>query len=120
MFFKHKDTVVYKYSASNPNYLSKVTPNHLLTWTAIEGACLEGYRYFDFGRTSPDNSGLMRYKEMWGVQTDNLPYYYYPEVKGATSKKEKQFSYRIMTGIWRYLPDPIVEFIGPKIFRHIA
>jgi serine/alanine adding enzyme len=120
LFFKFKDTVHYKYNASDPGYLSKATPNHLLTWTAIEQACLEGYRFFDFGRTAPDNVGLMRYKEMWGAKAMDLPYYYYPRVKGATSREGSGLSYQIYTRVWRSLPDLVVEFIGPKIYKHTA
>jgi len=120
LFFKFKDTVHYKYNASDPEYLTKATPNHLLTWSAIEQACLEGYRFFDFGRTAPDNVGLMRYKEMWGAKALDLPYYYYPRVKGATSKEGSGLSYRIYTRIWRSLPDTLVEFIGPKIYKYTA
>jgi hypothetical protein len=120
LFLKFKDTVYYKYNASDPEYLTKATPNHLLTWTAIEQACVEGYRVFDFGRTAPDNVGLMRYKEMWGAKALDLPYYYYPRVKGATSKEGSGLSYRIYTRVWRSLPDPVVEFIGPKIYKYTA
>jgi hypothetical protein len=95
-------------------------PNHLLTWVCIQRACKAGYRYFDFGRTSPDNTGLMRYKEMCGAQPIDLPYYYYPQVMGATSKEGNGLSYKVMTSVWRSLPDSVVEFIEPKIYKHMA
>ncbi len=120
LFFRFKKTVYYKYNASDPEYLSKTTPNHLLTWQAIEQACHEGYRFFDFGRTSPDNVGLMRYKEMWDAKPVDLPYYYYPQIKGVSSIEESGLLYRILTGIWRSLPDPIMQKIGPMIYRHTA
>jgi serine/alanine adding enzyme len=116
-FLKCKETFYYKYNASDPDYLSKVTPNHMLTWHAIEMACLQGYHFFDFGRTSPDNEGLMRYKEMWGAQPMDLQYYYFPEIRGAASTEEKGLPYRILTKIWRSLPEVIVEVIGPKIYK---
>lgn len=119
-FLKCKDTFYYKYNASDPDYLSKVTPNHMLTWHAIEMACLQGYDFFDFGRTSPDNEGLMRYKEMWGAQPMDLQYYYFPKIRGAASTEEKGLPYRILTKIWGSLPEAIVEVIGPTIYRHTA
>jgi CelD/BcsL family acetyltransferase involved in cellulose biosynthesis len=120
VFLRFKDTVYYKYNASDPEYLSKMTPNHLLTWRAIEQACLEGYSSFDFCRTSPDNLGLMRYKEMWGADPLDLPYYFYPQVKGATSMEGSGLLYRIFTSAWRALPDSLVEAIGPKIYRFMG
>jgi len=120
LFLKFKETIYYKYSVSDPEYLSLKTPNHLLTWHAIQQASSEGYRFFDFCRTSPDNRGLMRYKEMWGAIPSDLPYYYYPKVKGTTSMEGGGLPYRILTKAWRSLPDAIVEIIGPKIYKHMA
>jgi serine/alanine adding enzyme len=76
VFLRHGKTVYYKYNASDPEILAKVSANHLLTWAAIERGCLEGYEIFDFGRTAPDNRGLMRYKRMWGAEQQELPYFY--------------------------------------------
>jgi hypothetical protein len=120
IFLNFKDTVYYKYNASDPAYLSKTTPNHLLTWHAIEHACLNGYRFLDFGRTSPDNKGLIRYKEMWGAYPMDLPYYYYPKVMGVTSKEEISLSYYFFTSLWKFLPNSIVEKFGPIFYRHIS
>lgn len=121
-FSRLKDRIYYKYNASDPNYLdrTKRTPNHLLTWVAIQRACKAGYKYFDFGRTSPDNTGLMRYKEMWAAQPLDLPYFYYPKPMGATSKEGSGLFYKVMTHTWRSLPDSVAVFIEPKIYKHMA
>lgn len=120
LFLTCRDTVYYKYSVSDPAYLTKKCPNHLMTMHAIERGCMAGYRFFDFGRTSPDNEGLMRYKEMWGAQSQDLPYYYNPHVKGATATEGGGVSYRLVTRIWRKLPNSITNLVGPMLFRHIG
>lgn len=120
VFFSFKDTIYYKYSASDPKYVISVTPNHLLTWTAIESACVEGKKFFDFGRTSSANSGLMRYKEMWGAMPSDLPYFHCPGKKGPVVVTEDNFFYRTVTGLWRILPAPIAETIGPRIYRYMT
>jgi len=119
VFFKFKEKIYYKYNASDPQYLSLKTPNHLLTWHAIEKACLKGYRFFDFGRTSPDNKGLMRYKEMWGAKRLDLPYYYYPKTSALTLMEDCSL-YDMFTRIWRLLPNVFVEKIGTKIYKHFG
>lgn len=119
-FITFKDTVYYKYSASDPAFIRSKNPNHLLTWCAIKKACLEGYRYFDFGRTSPDNVGLMRYKEMWGTEHYDCCYFYYPEINGATSMGENSRLYKTITSIWTRLPDPVTKILGPMICRYTA
>ena len=120
LFFKSNKIIHYKYNASDPDYLKKTSPNHSLTWHAIKQGCMEGYRFLDFGRTSPDNKGLMRYKEMWGTKTIDLPYFYYPQIRGASSTEESSLLYRMITGVWRSLPDPIIEKIGPMIYKHMG
>jgi hypothetical protein len=120
VFLSFKDTIYYKYSASDPKYIISVTPNHLLTWTAIENACLEGKRFLDFGRTSSDNIGLMRYKEMWGATPSGLPYLYFPRKKGAVDTTENSFIYKTLTGLWRRMPASVAEIVGPGIYRYMA
>jgi len=120
VFLKFKETYYYKYNASDPQCLSKQNPNHLLTWHAIQKATQEGYRFFDFGRTSPDNMGLMRYKEMWGAKSVDLPYYYYPKIMGAVSQKESGLLFRTLTRVWQSLPDAVVKRIGPIICKHMG
>lgn len=120
IFIRFKDTIHYKYNASDPEYLTTKKPNHLLTWHAIKNACLAGYRYIDFGRTSPDNKGLMRYKEMWGAQPSCCQYHYYPQVMGMTSMQENKLSYQILTRTWKLLPSFITRKISNNLYGHMA
>ncbi|HUI90877.1 MAG TPA: GNAT family N-acetyltransferase [Chitinivibrionales bacterium] len=110
----------YKYNASDPSILHTVSPNHLITWTGIKWGIEHGFRRLDFGRTSSDNEGLMRYKEMWGTQAIAIPYYYFPKVVGASSVNEKSLPYRIYTAGWRMLPDPVAELASSVVFRFLA
>lgn len=118
LFFNLGETIYYKYNASDPKYLSKTTPNHLLTWYAIEKACLNGHKFFDFGRTSPDNAGLMRYKGMWGAKSVDFPYSYYPKIGGATAKEGDQLLYRLFTHLWQRLPETWTDFFGPMLYKY--
>ena len=120
LFLKYKDTIHYKYNASDPKYMKSYKPNHLLTWTAIKKACIEGYKYFDFGRTSPDNKGLMRYKQMWGANPIDCEYNYYPEAMGVNSIQEDKLIYKILTNSWRLLPTFIDRRIGNFLYKHMG
>jgi lipid II:glycine glycyltransferase (peptidoglycan interpeptide bridge formation enzyme) len=110
----------YKYNASDPDLLKKLSPNHLLTWDVIQWGVDHGYASLDFGRSSPDNVGLIRYKNMWGMEDNELPYYYYPRVKGAVSKKESGLGYRLMTSMWRHVPLPVMEMMSPVLYKHLG
>ena len=117
LFLKCGKVLHYKYNASDPDMLSQLTPNHSLTWEAVVKGCKGGYTSIDFGRTSPDNEGLMRYKGMWGANCLDVMYYYYPQIRGATSIEESGLAYKTATWMWQKLPDYLVERLGPFLYR---
>lgn len=114
------DQLFYKYNASDPEALRKLTPNHLITMQAIRKGVKEGFRLIDFGRTSPENEGLMRYKAMWGMEATDFPYYYYPKIQGSVTTKENGLKFRFITTAWRLMPDVVLDKIGPVIYRHLG
>ncbi len=67
--FKNRATL--EYLASDEDFFS-LRPNHLLVWNAIKNALEEGCYVFDFGRTAPDDTGLMRFKQSWGADVVDL------------------------------------------------
>ena len=67
------DKVIYGYGAANPSNL-QMHPYNAFLWKSIEDACHSGYRTFDFGRTSKENTGLMNFKSKWGTKELNLCY----------------------------------------------
>lgn len=120
IFIKFKDTVYYKYNASNPSYLSQKTPNHLLTWHAIKQACLQGFQTFDFGRTSSVNNGLSKHKEMWGAKPFNLSYSFYTLKNKMFYIHENDLFYRFFSKVCRHLPEKLLEKLGTRIYRHVG
>jgi hypothetical protein len=100
VFLKAKDTVYYKFNATDSTCLTRCCPNHLLIWYAIEKAANEGYRWIDFGRAAIANAGLGKHKEMWGATGTELPYYF-PRAEGAASEDEDGTLYRFKSMIWR-------------------
>jgi CelD/BcsL family acetyltransferase involved in cellulose biosynthesis len=67
VFLAHGDTVIYKYGASDP-MLRHTRANHLLFDRAIEHACSQGFRTFDFGRTDLADESLRAFKARWGAE----------------------------------------------------
>ncbi len=115
----HKDTIYDKFNASDNNYL-KYRPNHLIQWHAIQHGCQNGFRYLDLGRTSPDNPGLISFKRRWGTEEIDLPYYYWPTVKGVTSTKQKSLKYRTITFVMQQTPTTISRVAGRLFYRHLG
>ena len=119
VFFSFKNIMYWKYTGSDVKFLNR-RPIDALVWSGIELACKGGYKFFDFGRTSPDNQGLIRFKRKWGMKEIVIPYYYYPKIKGITSIEEKSIRYRLMTGIWRRVPMPLAKIAGGTLYKHLG
>lgn len=120
LFFRQGPGTYYKYNASDPEYLSQATPNHLLMWTAVEKALKEGSTFFDLGRTSRSNKGLLRYKRLWGTEETDLAYNFFPRIEGATSMEGGSKLYELGTKLWRALPQRISDKAGPILFKYFA
>jgi hypothetical protein len=73
LFLHWRQSLIYKYAASDDIEID-LRPNHLLTWTAINWGCENGYNVFDFGRTDVSNEGLRTFKNRWGA--DEIPLSY--------------------------------------------
>jgi len=119
VFFVYKDTIYDKFSASDSSYL-RYHPNHLLLWHAIQYGCQNGFKHFDFGRTSPDNPGLVSFKRHWGTEGIDLPYYYWPTVKGASSTEHRSLKYRMITSVLRRTPTTISRLSGELLYKHLG
>ncbi len=113
-----KDTVCYAYGASDSNYLS-YHPNDLAIWRTIEESCEKGYHYFDFGKTAPDNEGLIRFKKHWGTEPKTMYYYYYPKIPNLISANRGGMMYKFVTGLWKRLPISLTRPLGSLAFKHL-
>jgi serine/alanine adding enzyme len=120
IIFKFRERVSVEFAASDEAYVDS-SPNHFLFWEAIKAAQGEGFKIFDFGRTSPDNKSLMDFKRHWGTDVVDLPEYYYPkDVAGKMQEREKSFAYKLVKGICRQIPDYALEPIGRLCYRHLG
>ena len=114
-----KDTLENPWASALREY-SKLSPNMLLYWTMLEYACDNGYKYFDFGRSSPDE-GTYKFKKQWGAKP--VPFHWqYIYLKGgppesATSEKSK-FEKAIQ--YWQKLPVSVTNILGPWIRKYIG
>ena len=114
-----KDTISYAYAASDDKFL-KLRPNNLIMWTAIEEGCKNHYRYFDFGRTSPDNIGLINFKKRWGTVEKKLYYSYYPKNPESLTENRDNLKYKLGTKIIRRMPMPIYKKFSDVVFGNFG
>ncbi len=98
---------------------SRLSPNMLLYWAMLEYACDNGYRYFDFGRSSP-GEGTYRFKKQWGAVPRPL-YWHRISLNGDSTGDNpmNKSKYSRAIAYWRRLPVPVTRLIGPWIRRYI-
>jgi CelD/BcsL family acetyltransferase involved in cellulose biosynthesis len=98
-------------------------PNDLLHWQAIQDACTEGLRWYDFGNVPEGNQSMAQFKSKWGTETRMIYRYSYPlisrggtnETTGASDQRGQSGSLKsairgyIVTPLWRHLPIKVIE-----------
>ena len=119
LVFCFRDTVEIPWASSLRKY-SRLSPNMLLYWAFLELASDKGFKYFDFGRSTPDE-GSYRFKEQWGAKPAPL-YWYDVVLNGKPFKYADLENSKFDTAIkyWKKLPVPIANIIGPLIRKHIS
>ena len=116
VFFQWNGTVVYKFGASDPEFL-RLRPNNLILWTAIRRACQEGAHEFDFGRTALENEGLRRFKSGWAATEIPLTYGVLADRAPAPTTDRAR---RALRPILQRSPAWAVRLAGEALYRYAA
>jgi len=106
--------------ASSIRKYASLSPNMLLYLRMLEFACDNGYRIFDFGR-STKGEGTYNFKEQWGAVGAPL-YWHYVSLDGKVPNPESVGKERFETATryWQKLPLIVTRVIGPSIRKHIS
>ena len=88
-------------------------------WEAIKWYCENGYESFCFGRTKPENKGLMQFKSGWGAEQNILPYYKYDLRREAFVEDNPKLT-GIHNKIFGKMPIPLLRLAGQLLYPHMA
>lgn len=110
-----KDRIAVPWAACRKESLP-LCPNMLLYWEAIRAACLDGRRWFDFGR-STHGSGTYRFKRQWGAS--EAPLFWYTFAADGVRGNDGLGSRRLAEHVWQRLPLGITRRIGPRIRKYL-
>ena len=94
-----------------------IAPNMALYWGFLERCVSAGVTLFNFGRCTPD-SGTHRFKRQWGSRDEPLWWYAHGS-PAATTPSPDAGAYAWGPRLWKRLPLPIANAIGPRIVRLI-
>ena len=118
VFLAWKNTVVYKYSASDHRYLG-LRPNYVLLWEAICWSGANGYEVLDFGRTDLGHSGLRHFKSSWGAREEPLVYSTLGEAGGGGPGLSSRGA-PLLSPVIRHSPPGVCRAIGELLYRYAA
>jgi FemAB-related protein (PEP-CTERM system-associated) len=114
-----RDRMIVPWASSLREYFS-LCPNNLLYWEMIRWGCENGYRRFDFGRSSP-NSGTYRFKKQWGAKEEPLHWQCVSRQTGRTGIPHgdgKKYQWIVKT--WSHLPLSITKLVGPMLRGQVS
>ena len=106
--------------ASALRRFSHLNANMLLYWSMLEYACENGFKKFDFGRSTPDE-GTYKFKAQWGAKSEPFHWVNIP-LKGqkveSSIAEDKKF--QLAAALWKKFPLPVTRLLGPVIRKHIS
>lgn len=116
--FVHGETINPYYSGSKPG-TERLGSMNFMYWQVMERAVERGLRRYDFGRSRVD-TGAYDFKRNMGFEPTALHYRYYlrdgaelPSINPSNPKFER------VQAVWRRLPRPVLDVLGPWMMRHL-
>ena len=92
--------------------------NMLLYWSFMEQMIARRMRVFNFGRCTP-GGGTHHFKQQWGGDDVPLPWSHYPPSGGRATPSPDDPAFSWGPRLWRWLPLPIANRLGPRIIRFL-
>jgi FemAB-related protein (PEP-CTERM system-associated) len=117
--FYYRDEVL-PYYAGDTERARDLAANDFKYWELMRRACARGARIFDYGR-SKVGTGSYHFKKNWGFEPVPLAYEY--ELYGAPDiprNNPLNPRYAAMIALWRRLPRPVVNRLGPWVVRGLG
>jgi FemAB-related protein (PEP-CTERM system-associated) len=97
-----------------------VAANDFMYWEVMRRAAERGCRLFDFGR-SKYGTGAFSFKKNWGFDPEPLTYEYklirsveLPDINPLNPK------YQLFIALWKRLPLPVANVVGPWLARDLG
>jgi FemAB-related protein (PEP-CTERM system-associated) len=117
--FYFRDEVL-PYYAGDDFAARALAANDFKYWELMRRACERGCRVFDYGR-SKIGTGPYSFKKNWGFEPQPLSYEYRLYKRDAVPQNNPMNpKYRAFIALWRRLPLPVANTLGPYIVRNLG
>jgi len=117
--FYFRDEVIPYYVGDCPA-ARELAANDFMYWEIIRHAVERGCRTFDWSR-SKRGTGSFEFKRTWGFEPQPLRYEYLL-VQGKRVPEHNPLNprYRLLIRLWRQLPLPVANLVGPHIVKSLG
>lgn len=117
--FYFRDEVL-PYYAGDHERARALAANDFKYWELMRRAVERGLRVFDYGR-SKRGTGSFDFKKNWGFEAQPLSYeYLLLRRDGIPQNNPANPKYRAFIEVWRRLPRPLANALGPSIVRNLG
>lgn len=120
IYLEWKDTLVYKFSASNFKYMN-YRPTDLLIWNAIKYAKEHDFIFLDFGLSDFDQDGLIGFKRKYATEEKTINFLRYEPSMPVASTAQQQASkiFPKLTDLFTEhdVPDTVTETAGDILYK---
>ena len=117
--FSFRDQILPYYAGGG--VASRTRGGHdFMYWALMTSAIARGLTLFDFGR-SKDGTGAHRFKRNWGFEP--TPLRYVARLAAGAAMPERNPlnpKYRRMIALWKRLPLPVANALGPHVVRGLG
>jgi hypothetical protein len=111
---RHRDTVVYKYGASEAAF-HNLGGVHFLFWKTIQDAVSQGCSSLDMGRSDLENTGLLIFKDRWGAARSLVTYWRTP----PEGRLHRYVACRAKQAL-AHMPSGLRTAAGRLLYRHVG
>lgn len=116
-YFKNE---VLPYYAGDDESARHLAANDFKYWELMRRASSRGIQIFDYGRSKKD-TGSYAFKKNWGFTPTQLHYQYQLyKIPNIPQNNPSNKKYKIMISLWKKLPMPVANFIGPYIVKDLG
>jgi FemAB-related protein (PEP-CTERM system-associated) len=104
--------------ASALREFNQLAPNMLLYWSFMQHLIGLKAHTFNFGRCT-QGGGTHRFKSQWGGTDVPLPWAQWSPGEVTATPSPDRRAYRVAAALWRHLPLPVTNRVGPVLARVI-
>jgi FemAB-related protein (PEP-CTERM system-associated) len=117
--FYFRDEVL-PYYAGDTEDARNLAANDFKYWELLRRGCERGYQLFDYGR-SKRGTGQFDFKKNWGFEPQPLHYeYFLVNARRVPEHNPTNPKYRLFIEMWKRLPTPVANALGPHIVKHLG